>query len=568
MTNSVEPAAMQSRVSRRDFFRKASAGTAAVALGTMTIASAQAEEWDDETDVVVVGSGGAALAGAAGAILGGAKVKVYEKAPFIGGTTSKSGGQYWIPNSPWLREAGLEDPKDDCLKYMARLAHPHLYKADHPTLGLDEHNFKMLNAFYDQAGPAFQALHDAGALRTAMARSHGGKPTPDYFAHLDENKPKGGRTSDPLDFDGNPGYGATITETLSIFVEDNGGEIITDTQVSKIILDENRTVVGVEISDADGTRKVRALKGVIFGSGGFTQNVQMRNNYLRAPVLGGCAVPTNQGDLVNMAIEIGAKLGNMNEAWLQQEILEEVLEFSSVPSGVWFLGGDSMIVVNKHGKRLYDEKFVYNERTRTHLTWSATEAEYTNLYQFMIFDDHAIESGGMMMPAPGSNFPSYIIKAETRAELATAIQERLDSLSDKIGSFKLSENFVASLDETIARFNGFAEAGKDEDFHRGEAPIDSHFHGPHDNNHMHPISDTGPYYCIILGAGTLDTRGGPVTDEFGRVLDVKDQVIEGLYASGNCVASLSGQSYWGAGGTLGPAIAFGYLAGQHAAARA
>ncbi len=74
-----------------------------------------------------------------------------------------------------------------------------------------------------------------------------------------------------------------------------------------------------------------------------------------------------------MAIEIGAKLGNMNEAWLQQEVLEEVLEFSSVPSGVWFLGGDSMIAVNKYGFRLYDEKFVYNERTRTHLTWDAVK---------------------------------------------------------------------------------------------------------------------------------------------------------------------------------------------------
>lgn len=559
---------MGSRVSRRDFFKKASAGSAAVALGAMTISSAQATEWDEETDVVVVGSGGAALAGAAGALLGGASVKVFEKAAFPGGTTGKSGGQYWIPNSPWMRAAGLEDPKDDCLKYMARLAHPHLYKADHPTLGLDEHNYKMLEAFYDQAGPAFQALHDAGALRTGMGLSHDGIPAPDYFAHLDENKPKGGRTSDPLDEDGNKGYGATIIDSLSYFVEDRGGEIITETQVSKIIMDENRVVIGVEVADANGTRKVRALKGVIFGSGGFTQNEQMRNSYLRVPVLGGCAVPTNQGDLVNMSIEIGAKLGNMNEAWLQQEILEEVLEFSSVPSGIWFLGGDSMIVVNKHGKRLYDEKFVYNERTRTHLTWSATEAEYTNLYQFMIFDDHATETGGMLMPPPGSNFPSYIIKADTRAELATAIQERLDSLSEKIGSFKLGPKFVEGLEETITRFNGFAAAGKDEDFNRGEAPIDTHFHGKHDNNHMHPISETGPFYCIILGAGTLDTRGGPVTDELGRVLDVKDQVIEGLYASGNCVASLSGQSYWGAGGTLGPAITFGYLAGQHAAQRA
>ena len=69
-----------------------------------------------------------------------------------------------------------------------------------------------------------------------------------------------------------------------------------------------------------------------------------------------------------------------------------------------------------------------------------------------------------------------------------------------------------------------------------------------------------------LAPGTLDTKGGPVTDALGRVVDVKDEVIPGLYAAGNCAASISGQSYWGAGGTLGPAITFGYLAGKDAAA--
>src|SRR5690606_20604152 len=99
---------------------------------------------------------------------------------------------------------------------------------------------------------------------------------------------------------------------------ERGSPVLTEHQVTKIVVDETGRVVGVEVASPDGTRLVRASKGVIFGSGGFTQNEEMRYNYLRAPVLGGCAVPSNQGDLVNMAIEVGSKLGNMNEAWLQQ----------------------------------------------------------------------------------------------------------------------------------------------------------------------------------------------------------------------------------------------------------
>ncbi len=51
---------------------------------------------------------------------------------------------------------------------------------------------------------------------------------------------------------------------------------------------------------------------------------------------------------------------------------------------------------------------------------------------------------------------------------------------------------------------------------------------------MAPMTTSGPYYAIILAPGTLDTKGGPVTDALGRVVDVKDEVIPGLYAAGNC----------------------------------
>jgi hypothetical protein len=134
----------------------------------------------------------------------------------------------------------------------------------------------------------------------------------------------------------------------------------------------------------------------------------------------------------------------------------------------------------------------------------------------------------------------------------------------------MSADFASNLRATIDRFNGFARAGKDLDFHRGERQVELLFNGPAaeqpagPNPTMFPISDSGPYYATLLTGGNLDTKGGPATTANGQVLDRMGRPIPGLYGAGNCVASASGRAYWAGGATLGPFMAFAYLAARAA----
>jgi 3-oxosteroid 1-dehydrogenase len=556
------------QVSRRALLGGAGAGAAAMALGVTTVARAETAHWDHEADVVVVGSGAAALSAAIAAVGQGARVIMLEKGPVPGGTTAKSGGAHWIPNNHFQKQRGIADPRPDALRYMARVAYPYLYRAAHPTFGLSQLQYDLIATYYDNGARVVKTLADLGALHIMMMEGYTG-PLPDYQGQLPENNHARGRTLCPVDAEGKPGFGGDMIRQMSGFLAAKGVQIQTETRVTRIVRDQAGRVVGLAAETPDGPRTFRARRGTVFGSGGFTHNPDMRVNFLRIPLLGGCAVPTNQGDFVGMATELGARLGNMNEAWLQQEVLEEVLATPSVPFGAFLLGGDSMIVVNRFGRRIVNEKHVYNERTRSHGVWDAMRAEYTNIYQFMLFDDHAIEAGGQLMPTPGAKMPAYVISAPTLDALTGAIQQRLDSLADRIGAFHLDADFLGTLRATVARFNGFADSGRDLDFGRGTLPIEQAFHapGPHNdkpNKYMYPLSDTGPYHCIILAGGTLDTKGGPVIDTRARVLDVHDQPIEGLFAAGNCASSPAGQAYWGAGGTLGPALTYGFIAGEQA----
>jgi 3-oxosteroid 1-dehydrogenase len=124
-----------------------------------------------------------------------------------------------------------------------------------------------------------------------------------------------------------------------------------------------------------------------------------------------------------------------------------------------------------------------------------------------------------------------------------------------------------ALTATVERFNAFATSGVDEDFHRGESAYDKYYSDPtvKPNPSLHTI-DQGPFYAVRVVPGDLGTKGGLVTDERARVLRPDGSVIEGLYAAGNVSSAVMGRTYAGPGATIGPALAFGYLAAEDIAA--
>jgi succinate dehydrogenase/fumarate reductase flavoprotein subunit len=536
-------------------------------------------KWDIEKDIVVVGSGAAGSAAAATAFSQKASVVMLEKSPAIGGTSMKSGGQPWIPNNFALRASGIKDLEADCLRFMARGNYPQLYNPEDTRFGLPQHEYDLLEAYYRNASKAIEHFMKIGACQFIQSQPI----LPDYLDHVPENKVLRGRLVAPSNKEGKTGFGTDLMRQFSTWINAQQIPVMPGYRVDEIIQDEQKQVIGVYAKNGSGNRiAVRARKAVIFGSGGYTHNPELILQFQKGPSFGGCAVITNTGDFIYMAEALGAQLSNMNGAWNAEIPLEEALGFPSTSDDVWQPTGDSMMLVNKYGVRVVNEKRSYNDRTKSHFYWDPNEGDYPNQILCMIFDQRTLDLYGgsaepYPLPAPGTTSP-YVISGQTWAELVKNIDDRIQSIRTRIGEWRLSADFALNLNKTVERFNGFANRGKDDDFHRGDFPYDVEWHkavfsvpvqgtkwqiNNKPNITMYPFNEQGPYYCILLAAGTLDTNGGPKINKIAQVLDSKDIPIPGLYGAGNCIAAP--MPYYIAGGaTLGNALTFGYIAGMNA----
>lgn len=531
-------------------------------------------EWTCVVDVLVVGSGVAGLTAAVTAAHKGSSVLVLERDSLAGGTTAKSGGVLWIPNNSFMRARGIIDKREDALRFMAKSAYPTLYNAVHATFGLPADKFRLIEKFYDTGHLAVDELSEAGVLALEEIFY------PDYYADMPEDTAAMGRSLKPVTWEGfkrgiDKLEGQVLIDQLLAGCERLGARVQLNSRVLNPLKNESGELVGFEVRVGHRTELIGARQGIVFATGGFLHNEHMAREYLRGPVMGGAACEGSTGDFINIGTELGATLGNMSHAWWAQLVVELAIRNRSTLRDVYSPFGDSMMMVNRHGHRVMNEKATYNERGQVHFNWDAGRHEYPNYLLFWLFDDALVNSSQSSrfrfpIPTPDEKL-EYVISAPTWPELCCAIRERLRKLAQHTGEVTLAPEFDSNLEATRARFNAMAAEGKDLDFGRGQSAIEIAWaQAPREGavtGAMHPFSEKGPFHCIILGPAALDTKGGPVTDECARVLSKSGEPIPGLFGAGNCVASPAGQAYWGAGGTIGVAFSYGYIAGAEVVKR-
>ncbi len=378
-----------------------------------------------ERDIVVVGGGGGGLPSALFSRWLGNSVTILEKAAALGGTSQKAAYWFWVPNNEPMRAMGLTDLKPDFLRYVARLTQPQNYDPADPKFGLSDWEFAMCEAIYDSASPAAELLKARGALVYRHVA-----PVPDYFAELPEDKAPKGRVLVPLDArpsmsDG----GAVAVASLTRAAERDGVDIRMRHRVQAIITNADGAVIGVEADTPNGVVRARARKAVIFASGGYTHDPELRKNFLSIPVYGGCAATSNEGDFVRVSAPLSVQLRNMNYAWCCPVSLEKAVSRDPSLIGMFSVAGDSMIFVDKHGRRTMNEKLNYNELAQQFFQWDGAKVEYPNLVMISIWDqrsqDHSASDEYGRLIAPAGSDDRHVIKGGTLDELAANIAERL-----------------------------------------------------------------------------------------------------------------------------------------------
>jgi 3-oxosteroid 1-dehydrogenase len=553
------------------------------------------EAWDEQVDTLVVGSGAAGLTAAGTAAHFGLMVKVVEKTALVGGTSSVSGGGVWVPNNHRAREAGIEDNRDDALRYMRAVSGG---AAEEELLEvLVDRGPEMIRFLEDQFGFAFEPYPAVGPtldyrFHLPGAR-HGGRPLDggrfqlaalgDWATRLRSGTTAGwvvrkstyyaerlylrgsiadlaGRDdADPPEA-GFVGGGAALVARLLKACLDRGVEIVCSTAATELVVVDGR-VAGAWVDGPNGRRSIRANKGVVLASGGYEWNEQLKRQFLSRPLTHPASpADVSQGDGLLLGLSVGAQLATMGDAWWTPTV--EVGPAGSGINGAPMTmmsraerGLPHTIVVNGRGERFANEALNYYDFPAKLGTNVDTEAGAENLPAFLILD-HQYRS----------RYPLLQTKSDGVAEATPYwlhVADTLEALAEKIG---LPAERLAA---TVERFNGFARAGVDEDFHRGESEWDREWGDPdHGPNVCLGTIEEPPFYAVELHAGALGTKGGLRIDADGRVRSAADggAPIPGLYAAGNVAAGAVPWGYTGAGATLGPACTFAYVAARAMAA--
>ena len=532
-----------------------------------------------DVDVIVIGSGAAALSAALSAHDAGATVAVVERSASVGGTTAVSGGGVWMPRN---HVSGGADERDEALTYMANLS-----RGKAPA--------ELLTRFVDE-GPGIVAGLESRTSVRFQALSW-----PDYHPEMDGAR-SSGRMLEPALFDTGllgewaarvrraPVLGlpltlreATVEWTPSYTPErfdaeevgrrvkagqsacgqaliggllhgclTRGIEPVLGTRAVELIVRDGR-VAGLVV-EQDGKRRDAAAPAVVLASGGYEWNAGLCSTFLSGALTHPTSPPVNEGDALLMAMEAGADLTNMNEAWWYPAAAVPNEEYEGRPLARFMAverTAPHSIMVDRFGHRFVNEAANYNDMQKAFFAFDANEASPRHLPAWVLFDQQYRSRYPVISVRPGAPDPDWLAVAGT-----------LDELAVKVGIDPVG------LAGTVQRWNGFVATGRDADYGRGDSLYDR-YHG--DPTAPHPNLGTieqAPYYACPVYLGAVGTSGGPRIDARGRVQHLRDRPIPGLYGAGNAIGSPAGPAYFGGGTTIGMALVWGHIAGADAAGHA
>ncbi|GAA4874154.1 FAD-dependent oxidoreductase [Saccharopolyspora cebuensis] len=496
------------------------------------------QQWDEEYDVVVVGSGAGALTGAHLAARAGRSVVVVEKTDRVGGMASYSGAALWLPGTQVQERAGVGDSTEAARTYLRAVLGPaEAAKQD---------------AFVEAAPAVVAALEEDPAVEFAH------QVFPDYFDR--PGRIPGGRSIIPVDIapaelgellhlvrppasrdrvglDHSPEPltrgRALIARLLLAFARTGRGVVHTGTCVDELVTDGDR-VIGIAAERGGRRVRIGARQAVLLAAGGFEHDAGMRDEHGVAGEAAWSMAPdgTNTGEPLRAAMALGAATDLMHEAWWGTGL--------AMPDGTagfiaGFAGG---LVVDGRGHRYTNESLSYERLARE------MAADPVRTPSYALFDHRT-----------GGHLPAVVVPAGRPEEhLAAGTWTKADTLAELAESIGVAPE---ELTATVERYNRFAESGTDEDFGREADEYGRWFGEPV----LVPV-DRPPYYAAKLVLADLGTKGGLVIDVAGRVLRADGTAIPGLYAAGNTSASFTGAFYPGPGTPIATAMVFAALAVQ------
>ncbi|MFF9542473.1 3-ketosteroid-delta-1-dehydrogenase [Streptomyces albidoflavus] len=545
-------------------------------------------------DLLVVGAG----TGMAAALAGheaGLTTLVVEKTPYVGGSTARSGGAFWIPASSLLAAEGSGDTAEWARTYLEAVVGESGPEARwRGFLENGEETLRMLRrttpmrffwargySDYHPELPGGSAvgrtcecrpfnLSLLGKERRRLRPSLMAAPVPmpitgaDYrWMNLATRVPTAGvpriakRAAQGLGGQllgrEYAAGGQALAAGLYAGVLRAGIPVWTGTALRRLVTEGGR-VTGAVVEQDGRQLAVTARRGVVLAAGGFDHDIEWRRKYQSPGLEQGWSLGSegNTGDAVRAGQEAGAALALMDQAWWFPAVAPLPGGAPQVLLAERALPGS--LIVDGRGRRFVNEATDYMSFGQRLLELEKAGAPADDVW--LVFDQRYRNS----YVFAGAHFPRMPLP---RRWYEAGIAHRADDAGALARATGLPEDTLAA---TLARFNALAASGTDDDFGRGASAYDRYYGDPtvSPNPNLRPLE--GRLYAVRVVLSDLGTCGGLAADEDARVLRPDGTPVEGLYAVGNTAANAFGSVYPGAGATIGQGLVYATVAARHAAA--